>query len=201
MEQPWMDYDRRRPRRPVTRRVAAVIAFLLVISGSALLGVAVIDSSALQGWVPASVVEVTPDRSVLRRWAAAFWDEVKAHLGVSSSAVAPPVSSAELQDYEFQLVQPELKQADAAVVEVRLLHKPSGRSVPDAIVFARRIDMAPDGMPTMTAPLEPVPATEPGTYRFKTNLMMEGGWQLSLAAKVQGETGTVQNRLVLKAVP
>jgi hypothetical protein len=61
--------------------------------------------------------------------------------------------------------------------------------------------MAPDGMPTMTAPLEPVPATEPGTYRFKTNLMMEGGWQLSLAAKVQGETGTVQNRLVLKAVP
>jgi hypothetical protein len=38
-------------------------------------------------------------------------------------------------------------------------------------------------------------------YRFKTDLTMEGSWQLSLAAKVQGETGTVQNKLALKAVP
>ena len=84
---------------------------------------------------------------------------------------------------------------------VRLVHKPSGRAVPDAVVFARRIDMAPDGMPTMTAPVEPAPATDPGTYALKTNLMMEGSWRLSLAAKVQGEIGTVQNRLILKAVP
>jgi hypothetical protein len=41
---------------------------------------------------------------------------------------------------------------------------------------------------------------EPGVYRFKTNLSMEGRWQLSLGAKVQGETGTVQSKLVLKAV-
>ncbi len=38
-------------------------------------------------------------------------------------------------------------------------------------------------------------------YRFETNLTMKGGWQLSLAAKVPGETGTVQDKLVLKAVP
>jgi subtilisin-like proprotein convertase family protein len=30
---------------------------------------------------------------------------------------------------------------------------------------------------------------------------MEGRWQLSLAAKVQGETGTVESKLVLKVVP
>jgi len=30
---------------------------------------------------------------------------------------------------------------------------------------------------------------------------MEGGWQLSLAAKVQGEIGTVENKLVIKATP
>ena len=28
---------------------------------------------------------------------------------------------------------------------------------------------------------------------------MAGGWRLSLGAKVQGETGTVENRLVFKA--
>jgi hypothetical protein len=28
---------------------------------------------------------------------------------------------------------------------------------------------------------------------------MAGGWRLSLGAKVQGETGTIENKLVLKA--
>ena len=29
---------------------------------------------------------------------------------------------------------------------------------------------------------------------------MAGGWRLSLRAKVQGETGTVENKLVFKAI-
>lgn len=109
-------------------------------------------------------------------------------------------SPAELTHYAFELVEGQIKRGEA-VVEVRLTDKRSGKPVPDAVIFARRLDMAPDGMPTMTAELQPQPATGPGTYRFKTDLMMEGGWQLSLGAKVQGETGTVKNKLVLKAVP
>ena len=53
----------------------------------------------------------------------------------------------------------------------------------------------------MTPRIDQLPSTEPGVYRFKTNLSMAGRWQLSLGAKVQGETGTVQSKLVLKAVP
>ena len=106
-------------------------------------------------------------------------------------------ASAGVEDYAFEVIATELKQGDA-VVAVRLKHKATGRPVPDAVIFARRIDMAPDGMPTMTAELQPLPATDPGVYRFKTNLTMEGNWQLSLAAKVQGETGTLQSRLTLK---
>ena len=109
-------------------------------------------------------------------------------------------SPAELKDYAFELVKGEMKQGEA-VVDVRLVDKRLGKPVADAVVFARRIDMAPEGMPTMTSALEPQPSPQPGVYRFKTELTMEGGWQLSLAAKVQGETGTVQNKLVLKAVP
>jgi hypothetical protein len=56
-------------------------------------------------------------------------------------------------------------------------------------------------METMTAPIEQLPSTETGIYRFKANLMMAGGWRLSLGAKVQGETGTVENKLPFKAVP
>ena len=102
-----------------------------------------------------------------------------------------------VDDYVFEAATTDLKQGDA-VVDVRLKHKATGKPVPDAVIFARRIDMAPDGMPTMTAELQPLPSTEPGTYRFKANLAMEGNWQLSLAAKLQGEAGTLQSRLTLK---
>ncbi len=108
---------------------------------------------------------------------------------------------ADVKDYEFQLVQSEVKKADGAIVAVRLLNKKTGKPVPDAVIFAKRIDMAPDGMATMAEAIEQLPSTEPGVYRFKTNLSMAGRWQLSLGAKVQGEEGTVESKLVLKATP
>ena len=109
-------------------------------------------------------------------------------------------ASADAGDYEFRLVSKEVKKGDGVVVAVRLVHKSSGRAVPDAVIYATRVDMSPDNMPTMIEPAEPLPSTEPGVYRFKTNLTMAGNWALSLAAKVQGETGTVQNKLIVKAV-
>ena len=108
---------------------------------------------------------------------------------------------ADIKDYEFQLVQTELKKGDGAIVAVRLINKKTGKPVPDAVIFAKRIDMAPDGMGSMAESIEQMPAQEPGVYRFKTNLTMAGRWQLSLGAKVQGETGSVESKLVLKATP
>lgn len=117
---------------------------------------------------------------------------------LSFGAVSP--AKAEIGDYEFRLVQTSIKQSSNAVIAVRLLDKRTGKAVPGAVIFATRIDMAPDGMPTMNAPIEAMASNEPGLYRFKADLMMAGGWQLSLAAKIQGETGTLENKLVLKAV-
>ena len=116
------------------------------------------------------------------------------------SALASPLHAG-VQDYEFQLVQSEAKKGNGTVVSVRLVDKRSGKAVSDAVISAKRIDMAPDGMADMAGKIEQVPSTEPGVYRFKANLSMEGRWQLSLAAKVQGEVGTVESRLVLKVVP
>ena len=115
--------------------------------------------------------------------------------GVSATAWAA------IDDYEFQLVQPEVKQGNAAEIAVRLVDKRSGKPVPDAVIFSQRVDMAPDGMEAMAAPIEALPSTEPGIYRFKAQLVMAGGWRLSLGAKVQGETGTLESKLVFKAVP
>jgi hypothetical protein len=130
-----------------------------------------------------------------------FINSLRAFVAAFPLAVVTLPALADIKDYEFRLMQTEIKQGNGAVVAVQLVDKRSGKAVPDAVIFATRIDMAPDGMETMAAPIEALPPTEPGTYRFKTNLMMAGGWRLSLGAKVQGETGTVENRLVLKAVP
>src|SRR4029078_8985634 len=115
------------------------------------------------------------------------------------SALASPLHAG-VQDYEFQLVQSEAKKGNGTVVSVRLVDKRNGKAVPDAVISAKRIDMAPDGMAEMAGKIEQVPSTEPGVYRFKANLSMEGRWQLSLAAKVQGEVGTVASRLLRKVV-
>lgn len=106
---------------------------------------------------------------------------------------------AEIKDYEFQLLQQEVKPGDA-VLEVRLVDKRTGKEVPDAVIFAKRIDMAPDSMEEMTSKIEQLPSTAPGVYRFNAKVSMAGGWRLSLGAKVQGETGTVESKLVFQAV-
>ena len=113
--------------------------------------------------------------------------------GASKSAFA------DIKDYEFQLVEPTIKTGADKVVTVRLMNKKTGKSVPDAVIFASRLDMAPDGMQEMVTKLTPMPGAEPGTYRFKATISMEGHWQLSLGAKVQGETGTVESKLVVTA--
>ncbi|MCA6113479.1 FixH family protein [Bradyrhizobium sp. WSM 1738] len=112
---------------------------------------------------------------------------------------AATVAFADIRNYEFKLVEPTVKTGPDKTIAVRLVDKTTGKSVPDAVIFATRLDMAPDGMQEMATKLTPLPASEPGTYRFKANFSMAGRWQLSLGAKVQGETGTVESKLVIQA--
>ena len=124
---------------------------------------------------------------------------IAAIVGLLWAAPASPVLAG-VKDYEFQLLHSEVKKGDA-VVTVRLIDKRSGKAVPDAVIFAKRIDMAPDSMEEMTTKISPMPDSEPGVYRFEANVTMAGHWQLSLGAKVQGETGTVESQLVIPARP
>jgi hypothetical protein len=111
------------------------------------------------------------------------------------------MARADIKDYEFQLVEPTVQAGPDKTISVRLVNKTTGKPVPDAVIFATRLDMAPDGMQEMATKIAPMPGGEPGTYKFKATFGMAGRWQLSLGAKVQGETGTVENKLVLKATP
>jgi hypothetical protein len=125
---------------------------------------------------------------------------IAARVALALTLGDPSLARAEIKDYEFRLVESKFK-TGAANIAVRLVHKPVGAAVPDAVIFATRLDMAPEGMEAMTASVEPAPSGETGLYRFKVDLAMEGAWRLSLAAKVQGEIGTVESRLILNASP
>jgi YtkA-like len=121
-----------------------------------------------------------------------------AFIGIAMSG-SITVARADIKDYEFQLVDKAIKAGADKIIAVRLINKATGKPVPDAVIFATRLDMAPDGMQEMATKIAPVPGAEPGTYKFKATFSMAGRWQLSLGAKVQGETGTVENKLVITA--
>jgi hypothetical protein len=123
-------------------------------------------------------------------------------LAAAALAVAQSLSGtafAGANDYVFEAVKAEIKKGDGAIVAVRLVHKPTGKPVTGAVIVQTRIDMAPDGMASMAAPLTPVPSNEPGVYAFKAELSMAGRWLLSIAAKVQGEPETVVGKITFRA--
>ena len=110
------------------------------------------------------------------------------------------IARAEVKDYEFKLVEPTVTVGKDKIITVQLVNKKTGKPVPDAIIFATRLDMAPEGMPEMATKIAvDTAAADPGSYRLKATFGMEGKWQLSLGAKVQGETGTVESKLVISA--
>jgi len=102
-------------------------------------------------------------------------------------------------DYAFEPVKAEVKKGDHVTLSVRLVHKPTGKPVPDAVIVSPRIDMSPEGMETMTAPVTLAPGAQPGTYSFATDLAMAGRWLLTVSAKVQGEPETVTGKVTFKA--
>lgn len=113
--------------------------------------------------------------------------------GVSTRAMA------DIKDYKFELIGETVQAGNDKVIAVRLVNTKTGKPVPDAVIFATRLDMAPDAMQEMVTKVTPMPGGEPGIYKFKASFGMAGRWQLSLGAKVQGETGTVENKLVITA--
>lgn len=113
---------------------------------------------------------------------------------ISESAVAAA------QDYRFELAGPVVKSGNASLVKILLIHVSDGKSIPAAIVINSKFDMGPEGMETMTAPVKPVPSSDPGVYQFEVQPSMPGKWAIEIAAKVQGEAETVRGT-VLVPVP
>jgi hypothetical protein len=120
-------------------------------------------------------------------------------IAVAASITASTAVFADIKDYRFELIDQTVHAGPDKIITVRLINSKTGKPVPDAVIFATRLDMAPDGMQEMATKIVQIPGSESGAYKFKATFGMAGRWQLSLGAKVQGETGTVENKLVITA--
>ncbi|WP_291156789.1 FixH family protein [Hyphomicrobium sp.] len=127
-------------------------------------------------------------------------NQTKMMLVVCLMAVSTPMAAlAAAQDYAFEAVKTEVRNGPGSDIAVRLVHKPSGKPVEDAVIFRTRLDMSPENMEGMTTKIEPLTESEPGVYKFRADFTMAGGWALKLQAKVQGEPETVQGTVVFTA--
>ena len=119
----------------------------------------------------------------------------------ASLAYAAQTALAGAKDYALELVETTRPVGAGALLTVRLTDLRNGAPVEGAVIFATRMDMAPDGMETMTTSVTLLPTEAPGLYRFATDLVMAGNWRFSVAVKVQGEPETVEAELLLQAAP
>src|SRR5437899_10419673 len=86
--------------------------------------------------------------------------------GASTAALA------DIKDYKFELVDQTVQAGPDKVITVRLMNTKTGKPVPDAVIFATRLDMAPDGMQEMMAKIVPLPGAEHRSYKFKATFGM-----------------------------
>ncbi len=127
--------------------------------------------------------------SLLR--AAMLWLALITHAATAGAAAS---------DYAFEAVAVDVGSGPGSEIRVRLVHKPTGKPVQEALIVKTRLDMAPDDMEAMTAKHSAAePTGEPGVYRFKADLTMEGRWALKLMAKIQGEPETVIGTVIFTA--
>jgi hypothetical protein len=123
------------------------------------------------------------------------------YVALVSGIVLPFPALAAAQDYRFELAgKPQAARGGKSTVSVRVVHIPDNKPVKDAVIFESKADMSPMAMPTMTAPIKPLPPARDGIYRFEVEPGMAGMWAITLAAKVQGEAETVRGTVTADLV-
>lgn len=99
----------------------------------------------------------------------------------------------------WEAVQSDIPTGKAVRLEVRLTTTGGAPIVSGITVKSTRLDMGPDGMEAMTAPLEQVTGSAPGVIAFETEIVMAGRWALTIAANVEGQPRPVSGVVIFTA--
>lgn len=118
-------------------------------------------------------------------------------LGLTGLIWAAGTAQADPKDYRFEVTERRLVLSPASPITVTLVNAKTHAPVAGAILFQSRLDMTMPGMGPMATRLTALPPDGKGTYPFVADVAMDGEWVLTLAAKIQGEAGTVAATLPL----
>ncbi len=102
--------------------------------------------------------------------------------------------------YIFELIENEVSVGNRIEFSVRIIHKETSEPVTDAMIFADRIDMTPDGKPDRSTELAALSSDTPGIYRYRANLVESGNWQLTLMTMIPGAPTMIEGKMILKAI-
>ncbi|MBM3582392.1 MAG: hypothetical protein FJX37_10575, partial [Alphaproteobacteria bacterium] len=115
-------------------------------------------------------------------------------------SVMPGVGIANQHVLRWEAVKSEIPIGKGVRIEVRLVGADSKPVAGNVSVTSTRLDMGPDGMKTMTAPVRPVSSTEPGALVFESDIPMAGRWALTIAGIVAGSRKPIQGVVIFTAI-
>lgn len=121
------------------------------------------------------------------------------------AGVSPAVAgSATADGYRFELTGPAVPAgAGQHSVSVRLLRASDSKPVSGAAITNIRLNMGPENMASMTAPVQETPNTQPGVYTFSFDDSMvwaeRAKWALTITAKARGESKPVTGSVIFQA--
>src|SRR5205814_8592794 len=84
------------------------------------------------------------------------------------------IARADIKDYEFKLIEPTVAVGKDKIVTVQLANKKTGKPMSDAVIFATRLDMAPEGVRDIATMVAREPGGEHGSHRLKSGFARGG---------------------------
>ena len=114
--------------------------------------------------------------------------------------VSVPLISCAADHPSWQAVNPQVPVGKNVRIELKLTGIIPPPAASDIKVTAMRIDMGPDGMAAMVAPLKALPSPAPAVLAFETELVMAGRWAFTITANVKGVGQPVTGTVVFTAV-
>lgn len=109
-------------------------------------------------------------------------------------------ASAQAPSYRFEPVSSEISVGKAVRIAVRLVGGDGQPvSTASATLTSTRLDMGPDGMAMMAAPLKSIDTDEPGVFMFETDIVMAGRWALTVKATLHDAGEAVRGEVIYTA--
>lgn len=113
-------------------------------------------------------------------------------------------TSAMSEAYRFELVGSAVPTGPKQhAISVQIVRSSDNRQAMGAAVISVRLDMGPENMASMTAPIREIPNTAPGVYTFSFDDNMvwteRAKWALTITAKVKGKSKPVTGSVIIQA--